>query len=175
MTSLILASSLFTALTYTQTTSVSCTPVLFPFTVGNNGTANMACDGFNAGSNGVIDSVTLYVTPDYTNGLSATNSFRFTYSPAPPFAGGPFTVTGGGSSSGAVEHSLGTDTPGTQSYTAFVVAVTSLKLTGSAVATSSVGRVEYTYTINNPEPSTVLCTGAGLLGLAGFLRHRRKT
>lgn len=185
MTSLLLlAASALNAGTFSGTAQYSCEAAQFNRIRGTNNYQalynDITCPGFDAGPNGIITSVTVYVTPDYSNGENpGPNQFNFTFTPPPTFVGNPYPVTfsvSGGATANVLERFLGTDTPNTQSYASFAVSVDFERIAGNAQTASSLGRIEYGYivtTAETPEPATAIGAGAALIGLA-FLRRRQR-
>jgi len=146
---------------------------------GNQSTASaISCGGFDSGAGDIITSATLLATFGFTNGPFGTTSGS-TASETVTAGAGAFntdtvteTLTGGNVSTGyspAVPDTLGTVSPGTETFGTFSVSVSSTCCSaGGPVDTSGQVIVQYTYssTTGAPEPVSMLLFGSGLLAVS---------
>jgi hypothetical protein len=176
MRKILLLGALLSAFAMADTVGFACVPYAV---LAGSGSGNIGCPGYTApGLGGVINSVSVYATPDYSNGLLTGSAVRFNFT-APlgwTLVTSQVIVTGTTSSTGVSEYLIATFAPAAQSVGGSLTGITSTVTLGSVLTASSAGRVVYDYTpgvATVPEPSSIILTACGV-ALFGVHRLRRR-
>ena len=169
--------ALLSAFAMADTVQFACNPYAV---LAGNGSGSLTCQGYTApGLGGVINSVSFYATPDYSNGLLSGSAVRFNFT-APlgwTLVTPQVVVTGTTSSTGVSEYLIATFAPVAQSMAGSSAGITSTVTLGTVLTASSAGRIVYDYTpgiATVPEPSSIALAACGV-ALLGVHRLRRRS